>query len=152
MTTLQLKSWQSSLPHQAGHATSCLQVKAVRISRISWQDQHLWESLFTYITVRQFYENLTDEICCRICPWAALEKSWQNTFAHLAQGISLSQSIPCHSLAWNSPTSITYCNFSRLCGLYTRGVYWLASTPKQAWQIPSILKTEAHSWLQPMLF
>lgn len=33
MTTLrlQLKSWQSSLPHQAEHATSCLQVKAVRI-------------------------------------------------------------------------------------------------------------------------
>lgn len=33
MTTLrlQLKTWQSSLPHQAEHATSCLQVKAVRI-------------------------------------------------------------------------------------------------------------------------
>lgn len=149
MTTLrlQLKSWQSSLPHQAEHATSCLQVKAVRIrtgSAFVRIPLHLHHSE-TILQKLDWWNPLQNMPFC--CTGEKLAKyfcpSCPRNLPFTEHPLPLTGLEQC-------PASITHFKFFH--GLYTRGVYWPASTPKQAWQIPSILKAEAHSWLQPMLF
>lgn len=93
---------------------------------------------------RQFCKSLTGESCYTACLGALPGKSWQNTFPHLTQGIYLSQSIPCHSLSCNRVPHQSHRVTAFNCMDFTYCVYALARTPKQACQIPSMLKAESH--------